>query len=127
MGDTTAMNTRDTAAYSGGTVIAIRSAATTFRQRFAGGMRMTVRSSSVVHAVSQQKWLAGELVPVPLCHIGVYGLDFNSVHPTRLSTIWENHHRSPPRGLILAPHRRAAPTGARRALCAKRRVSRFAI
>lgn len=85
MGDTTAMNTRDTAAYSGGTVIAIRSAATTFRQRFAGGMRMTVRSSSVVHAVSQQKWLAGELVPVPLCHIGVYGLDFNSVHPTRLT------------------------------------------
>lgn len=61
----------------------LRAFAATQRGRFAGGQRMRVRGSPVVHAVDREKWLLGELIPQPLCRTAVYGWSPDAFRPVR--------------------------------------------
>lgn len=82
MGDTKDMTTTEHTREQATTMAALRSLASTARQKFSGGQRMTVRKSAVVHAVSMQRWVGGENIPQPLCHTGIYGWDLDAMHPT---------------------------------------------
>jgi len=61
---------------------AVRSLALSARQKFAGGKRMTVRKSKIVHAVTPARWIGGELIPQPACHTGTYGWDIMAMNAT---------------------------------------------
>ncbi|MEV6400516.1 hypothetical protein AB0M39_38020 [Streptomyces sp. NPDC051907] len=61
----------------------LRSFASEMRRRFSDGQRMSVRGSSVVHAVDKERWLYGEMVPQPLCHTAVYGWSPTALRATR--------------------------------------------
>jgi hypothetical protein len=57
----------------------LSSLAHTARERFVG-KNLSVRGSHVVHAVDRERWVAGLLVPQPLCHTAVYGWSPDAMH-----------------------------------------------
>lgn len=61
----------------------LRSLAKTMRDRFSDGQRMRIRGSHVVHAVDQERWLHGEMIPQPLCHTPAYGWSPDALHAVR--------------------------------------------
>lgn len=61
---------------------ALAAAAAEARDRFGGGRRVRVRASNVVHALGLARWLVGEQVPAPLCHVGIAGWELTAISPT---------------------------------------------
>lgn len=84
----------------------LSSLALTSRQKFMDGMRMTIRDSDVVHAVDRERWVAGELVPQPLCHTAVYGWSPAALKATRAPVSCQRCRRK-----IAAPDELLLPMG----------------
>jgi hypothetical protein len=64
-------------------VLDLRSYAASIRAKFSDGQRMRINRSKVVHAVDRERWVAGELIPQPLCHTGSYGWNESHYNPVR--------------------------------------------
>lgn len=50
-------------------------------RQMAGARGLTVRGSTVVHAIGENRWFFGLLMPYPQCGTGVSGWDPGAVHP----------------------------------------------
>jgi len=62
------------------------------------GRNLTIRRSTVVHAVAPSRWMAGVDLPAPACHVGVSPADAVSAPPvpvrwrrTTPGTSWSWH------------------------------------
>ncbi|MFC4328314.1 hypothetical protein ACFPC0_10800 [Streptomyces andamanensis] len=84
----------------------LRAFAREMRAKFADGQRMSVRDSDVVHAVDNERWLMGELVPQPLCHTPVYGWSPGALRPVRRPVNCEKCRRK-----LASPEERLLPYG----------------
>jgi hypothetical protein len=84
----------------------VKSLAATAREKFASGQRMRIRASRVVHAVDRERWVAGELVPQPLCHAPAYGWS-----PDALRPVWSPVTCMRCRRILAAPDELLLPYG----------------
>jgi hypothetical protein len=59
------------------------------------GRNLTIRRSTVVHAVAPSRWMAGVDLPAPACHVGVSGWAVEDLHPTSEPVTCRRCLRSP--------------------------------
>ncbi|HEV7979559.1 hypothetical protein [Amycolatopsis sp.] len=59
------------------------------------GRNLTIRRSTVVHAVAPSRWMAGVDLPAPACHVGVSGWAVEDLHPTSQPVTCRRCLRSP--------------------------------